>query len=151
MKYVLSLALVLIIGVGCSHRQTIGGNNKITLPKVLSIWSPWVKDKATKFDIRLNLVNESGQPIIIYSGEVHCYRGSTEGRISNVGKRVIDFAVGETKTFNTHCDFDSAGVRGDFRIRVAAVYANPNRDTVTKGALLGNNIELAIPEANLNY
>ncbi len=149
MKHLLWALVAITICSGCAHKKSVVGDNKISLPGVMSVWSAWVKDKGSKFDTELNFTNESKQHVMFLSSDAHCYRGEVEGRIKNIGDRTVDLAPGATKMYHTHCDLAGNGGKGNFKIVIKEVYANPSADGLTKGKLLGKNVELVIPETNL--
>jgi hypothetical protein len=151
MRGILTLALVLIFVAGCAHRKVgVKGNNRVVRPGVVSMWTPWVKDKGDTYDMNLTILNESGKMILIYPAEAHCFRGATEGSFKNLGngERIVDFSVGQKREFTIHCDFDSYHHQGDYRVVLSGVYAT-TADGKGTPKQLAKNLELVIPESSL--
>ncbi|HEX4924920.1 MAG TPA: hypothetical protein VFV50_12580, partial [Bdellovibrionales bacterium] len=98
------LAVVSFVALaGCGGRVKLDqSSNVATKPGVLSVWADWVKDKEDKYDIRLNIKNESDDAIIIMLAGIRCYRGNVPGQIKhtffNTGERTMDFRAGELKS-----------------------------------------------------
>jgi hypothetical protein len=111
---------------------------------VISMNVEWVKDKRTKYDIRLILHNESSGPIIVKLGDMQCYRGERQGILHhtffNTGERTIDFRVGQSKVFQMVCDLGTKA-EGDYRIIFGRVFDNPANDGATIGKVISESIE----------
>ena len=119
---------------------------KVTKDNV-SMWATWVKDKGKKYDLNLNIANNTDKDVIIMLEEMSCFRGSNRGALKhtffNTGERVIDFRAGQMKGFNLVCDLQ-ANVEGDFKIKVAKVYENLGGDGKTRGKAIASDLEWKI-------
>jgi hypothetical protein len=110
---------------------------------IISMNVEWVKDKKSKYDIRMQLHNESKGAIIVKLGDMECYRGERQGILRhtffNTGERTIDFRVGQSKVFQMVCNTGPA--KGPFRIVFGRVFDNPENDGATIGKVISETIE----------
>ncbi len=111
---------------------------------IISMAVEWVKDKKTKYDIRMTLHNEAKVPIIVKLRDMQCFRGETQGILHhtffNTGERIIDFRVGESKVFQMVCDLHQK-VSGPFRIVFGQIFDNPSNDGATVGKVISESVE----------
>ncbi len=143
-KFKIAALVALIIGTSCSHRTVAVSTEttKMVKPGLLAISVPMLKDKGKKFDFTLAIRNESPGFIIIYLNDISCFRGESAGTVKhtffNTGERTIDFAKGESKSFNMKCN--SSASEGDFKIVINRVFDNPSKDRKTPGTVIGESI-----------
>jgi hypothetical protein len=138
------LPFLVLTVVGCRSAQMITpASVNVTDNKAVQMHVNWIKDKKTKFDTEMSVNNTSVKPILFYLGEMSCARGEVSGQLKhtffNTGERTIDFKTGETKIFRMVCVIGAA-TKGDFKIEIAKVYANPSSDGKTKGEAIGGPI-----------
>lgn len=149
MKRSIAVFFVFVSCVCFAGKIEIPGGKRVTRAGVISIAAPWVKDKGKKFDIGVSLTNESKQSIIVMLGDLHCKRGNLDGVLHhtffNTGERTIDLTPGQNKSFNMVCDVHEA-TRGDYRVTIGRVFANPANDGKTKGEVLATNVEWVLSQ-----
>jgi hypothetical protein len=145
----LPLLLAAVLGA-CSSKQLIPVNDetvRMTPNPVLYASVAWVKAEAGKYDFELVLRNQADVGIIIFLGEMQCYRGERPGTLKhtffNTGERTIDLRSGEAKELKLVCRHGE-GATGDFRVKFPKVYANPNNDGATTGKVIARDLLLAI-------
>ena len=144
-KVLVTFVTLLFTTSSFAGRVQLGVNdNKVTVKDVLSVWSEWIKDKGKKFDINIHLQNESDQGIIIQLSEIRCHRGGAQGELKhtffNTGEKVMDFKPHEQKSFNLVCKIGQE-TKGEYKLTVGTVYANPSGDGKTLGKPIAKNIE----------
>jgi hypothetical protein len=139
--------VVLIAGLllsACSGKKVkLNDGNKVSKNGVV-LWASWIKDKGKKFDLQLNLLNETKKSIIINLSDMSCFRGSLQGELKhtffNTGERTIDLGVGLKKSFNMVCNYGEKA-SGNYKIVISQVFENPGSDGKTRGAVIANNLE----------
>ena len=139
------LCLIAITGgvtSGCSVRHKYESTVASKREGVLSLWSPWLKDKKRGgFDARLFLRNDTDKTLLIPRRAFQCARGSNRGIIKNISG-TIDLAGGETRDLLIFCYMDEKVQHGDFIITITQVFDNPNNDAATPGQVVAERIEL---------
>lgn len=145
------LSLVTIAGmIGCgSSRLRPNSGATATKAGVISLWADWVKDKGDKFDVRVNLRNDSTkEALIVNLHDFNCFRGQTRGKFRhtffNTGERTFDLQPNEHKEFNAVCVTGDAS--GPFRLEILKVYENPNMDGQSRGKILAKNLRWSMTE-----
>ena len=142
----LFVAVSLLGLMACGGKKVVmTEGNQAKADGVLGMTVAWVKDKGSKYDIRLTLTNERDEEgVIVYLHDVHCYKGALKGEAKhtffNTGERTIDFKPGESKSFNLVCRVGSE-TTGPVRINIARVYENPSNDGKTAGKVIAKNID----------
>lgn len=138
---------ILLLGVfvlsGCRTTHVPPMDTKVEKKGLVSVWATKIKDKGKKYDIFLNVTNESEKPIIILLKDISCSKGNTPGIIRhtffNTGERTIDFGAGETKFFRMVCNHQIKS-EGAFKVKISKVFSDKNKDGVTPGKKLADNI-----------
>ncbi len=145
------LILVSLAFAACgSSRVKPDKSTQIVKEGVAAIWVAWVKDKGDKYDVNMNIHNDSTEKgMIIFLSDMTCKRGSMPGKLRhtffNTGERTIDFRPRETKSFNLVCDTHN-DQKGDFTIHFAKIYDNPSLDGKTTGKVIAENLEWRQPD-----
>lgn len=145
MKHLI-VALALVTLAACGGKKVVmTAGNEAKADGVLAMTVAWVKDKGSKFDIRLTLRNERDEEgVIVYLHDINCYKGALKGEAKhtffNTGERTMDFKPGEAKSFNLVCRVGSE-TTGPMRINIARVYENPSNDGKTAGKIIAKNID----------
>lgn len=143
------LALLVALNA-CGHRREVldPSSNRVGQPGLISVWADWVKDKGDKFDIQLNLKNESERSLIVSLHAMRCYRGEHEGKLKhtffNTGEKLIDLRPGDSKDMRLVCTLDGE-TRGEFRIVIDRVFDNPTSDGVQTGEVLARDLQWRHP------
>jgi hypothetical protein len=140
----IALVLTMVLLGGCASKRTFTGESaSVTTNSFIDIQALWLKDKGKKYDLELNVRNISEQPVILLLSEMSCQKGGQTGILRhtffNTGERTIDFRAGEMKRFKMVCDVGT-DAKGDHKITVGQVYANPEGDGRTKGPVLASDI-----------
>ncbi len=147
---ILSLFLVTLACIGCSHKKSItGGAQSTSHGLVLS--ANWVKPKGGKFDMELQVRNDTGKPILLATADLQCSRGATQGVVRDNfsdRERLMSFAPNQTRSFKVFCVNTSD--QGSFRVGIARVFGNPSNDGVTKGPVVASNVEWLATEADIH-
>jgi hypothetical protein len=94
---------------------------------VLAAQVETLQSGSRQYDFELVLRNTSEAAIMVYVGEMNCYRSGRPGTLKrefyDTNERGLGFAPGEAKRLKFTCRHGE-GVIGDFRIGVPKVYAN---------------------------
>ncbi|HTM46388.1 MAG TPA: hypothetical protein VL137_15615 [Polyangiaceae bacterium] len=140
----------LVVACGGGRVMLDRSSNTVINAGTISVWADWIKDKGVKYDVRLNIQNDSEKSLIVKLGGTRCYRGQTEGELKhtffNTGEKTMDFEPGQKKAFNLVCDL-AGEARGDFRIVIERVFDNPSNDGMTPGVVVAEKVEWRLPEA----
>jgi len=144
------LSLFVLVAAACGGRVKLDPQSNVAKQDgIVSMWAEWVKDKGDKYDIRMNIKNDSDQATIIMLNGLQCYRGQIPGRLKhtffNTGERTMDFRPGELKTFNLVCVYGS-DTKGDFRIVIDRIFENPSGDGRQTGKVVAQKIEWNQPD-----
>ncbi len=135
----ISLALA-----ACGSTRFVPSAPPTQVPGVISVWGAWIKDKGDKFDVSLNLRNESGGMLVVLLSDIDGARGDAAGAMRHVffgaGERAIDLRGGQTKAFTMSCKLGRHVDAGDFRVILRRVYDNPSRDGRTPGSLVASDV-----------
>ena len=142
MKLVIAMFLFLV-SVNAYGKITLE-QKPVQIGKAGSTWVNWIKDKGEKYDFELVVKNESNKGMIIFLSDISCYRGNAMGEVKhtffNTGERTIDFKPNEMKKFTLVCAYGSK-TAGDFSVKIAQAFDNPNNDGKTTGKVIGKAIE----------
>ncbi len=143
--YVLGLALLSSVFAGCAHgREFAVPYEPVRERGVVSIWVNHLEDDGDKFDVKLNVKNDSSGWVIVRSEDIRMLRGDVECRVKHanfgIGERVIDIAPGQTKTAALVGVLPGL-VDGPYRVVVAKVYANPPGDGRALGEVVAEGLE----------
>ena len=138
--------------VGCSHGKTKLNSveNRVVKDGVVSLSASSMRDKKNKYEVNFVIGNESGKNIIVVLNDLACFKGSAQGSVSHAsygnGVKMVDFQPGEVRNFRLICTL-AAMTDGKPRVVVKKVYANPSGDGLRIGAVLVENAEWTLSDA----
>jgi hypothetical protein len=148
-KKVVAAVVFSVAFSACGHRIENLAQTQVSKEGLVAVSANWLKDKGSKYDFQLAVMNNSGKPIIVYLWDIACFRGTVQGEVKhtffNTGERTIDFKIGEKKAFNMVCRLGGE-TKGDFRVLIKKIYENPAQDGKTVGQLLGSDVEWKLAE-----
>lgn len=108
------------------------------------------KAKKARFDMTVELTNLHSDSLILYFGEIRCFKNGIQGRLDypffGAGERAIDLKPGETKLFQYTCKLPEKARPdgGEFKLVYGRIFENPNNDGVTSGKLMTKNLGFAV-------
>ena len=144
-------AFLCLAGTACSHAQKITHADSFA-PKegAFLVHFDWIKDKSTKYDMQLRLVNSTAQPALVYLDDIRCYRGKTEGMLAQPafggGARYFKLHEGQSQEFTLVCNLKEEA-SGDFRIVVTKAYVSASSDGKVSDKLVAENVSDALSPA----
>ncbi|MCC6748142.1 MAG: hypothetical protein IT371_10815 [Deltaproteobacteria bacterium] len=129
---------------GCSAHLHVapGEGNLVTSPGVLGVWADWIKEKRDGYDVRLNLISESQQVLMIHASQLRCFRGRYPGVIHSrhlERRPVLLLGPRARAVLVLHCRFN-APVPGAPAVEIARVHENPSGDGMTPGQVLAQDL-----------
>ena len=136
--------LFLLVSTSYAGETSFEHAPKTTKQGIITFWPSWIQDKGDKYDVGMNIQNDSEtKDIIVLINDLKCSRGDLSGRIKhtffNTGERTIDLTPGEHKKFNLVC-YLSEETEGEYVLEIKRVYANPSNDGATRGNILASNL-----------
>lgn len=142
-------SLLLLSGCGITRASLVPEDNKVIGEGVLAVWGDWIVDKGDKFDVHLHLQNCSKQSIIVFARDISGAKGDSPGKVGfpafGIGERTIDLAPAQIKSVTLGCKHGAA--KGDFKITVNRVFANPSDDRRTPGEVVATKVKWVLPES----
>lgn len=99
---------------------------RLTPNPVLTASVASVRAQRDGYDFKVTLHNQTYDPVLVYLGEMNCYRGTRPGTLKQSlydrSERVLNFAAGQSVDVNLQCRH-AEGPQGDYRIGIPKVYA----------------------------
>ncbi len=145
-RIVLIILMITLLNVNFAFakKPTFENEEKITKSGVFTFWPAWIKDKGSKYDINMNVKNESKtKSMVVLLRDIECSKDGVRGELKhtlfNIGEKTIDLKPYEHKEFNLVCRFPEK-ISGKYQIEVKKVYDNPNGDGATRGKVLAENL-----------
>ncbi len=150
--WLLGLALSLLpLLTGCAGGRAFAvPYEPVTRAGVISVWVHHLEDFGDRFDVKLNMRNESAGTLIVRADDLRMFRGDTQCQVKagrfNIGEemilgaRIFDIKPGETRTAGITGQLPTV-VTGPFRVIVAEVWSNPTADGRAMGEIVARDLE----------
>jgi len=148
MQLVLCVAILMTYSACSGSRIKMDAGENVVKAKTIEVSANWIKDKGKKFDVDLNIKNNTDHGIIIMLAEISCAKGKLSGGLKhtffNTGEKTIDFTAHERKTFRLVCNLGSE-TEGNYKITIGEVYNNKSGDGKSKDKVIEKNIVWTAP------